>query len=117
MIKCRRCGKVFEDDNVEVCDVCGYNFAEGKKLGEVFDVKSDPEVDETKQTDLFDFPILCFVFGILGLLLPIFVFSILAIKLSKKPAKANLVPFSKIGYIMGIIGLFVSVLFIFLMIF
>ena len=117
MIKCQRCGKVYEDDNIEVCEVCGYNFAEGKKLAKVLDTKPDPDVDETKQTDLFDFPILGFVLGLLGLILPIFIFSILAIKLSKKPAKTSLVPFSKLAYIMGIIGLFVSVAFIFMLIF
>ena len=117
MIKCQRCGKVYEDDNIEVCEECGYNFAEGKRLAKILDSTPDPEVDETKQSDLFDYPILGFVFGLLSLILPIFIFSILAIKLSKKPAKTSLVPFSKLAYIMGIVGLFVSVVFIFILFF
>ena len=36
------------------------------------------------------------------------VFSLLAIKLSKKPSKANLLPFANIGYVFGILGVGIS---------
>ena len=72
-MKCPRCGKVYDDDLIEVCEECGYNFAEGKRVSQVLDSKSDPDVDETKESDLYDYPILCFVLSLLGLLIPVFI--------------------------------------------
>lgn len=108
-MKCKRCGKVF-NENVEVCDECGYNFLEGEKASKLLDEKKDPTTTEHNKYDLIDFPILSFVFSVLGLIIPVFVLSFLAIHLSKKPAKASLVPFSKVGFVFGILGLVVSLL-------
>ena len=38
-------------------------------------------------------------------MIPVLIFSLLAIKLSKKPSKANLVPFANVGYVFGILGI------------
>ncbi|MCI5939508.1 MAG: hypothetical protein SOU07_06720 [Bacilli bacterium] len=108
-MKCKRCGKVF-NENVEVCDECGYNFVQGEKDSKLYDEKKDPQVSEQNKFDLIDYPILSFVFSVVGLVIPVFVLSALAIHLSKKPAKSSLIPFSKLGFIFGILGLVVSLL-------
>lgn len=112
-MKCLRCGKEFKDEYRLVCDECGYDFEEGKRLSKKYDAKKDPEVPNHKKTDLIDYPILSFIFSLLGLIIPLAIFSILAMRLSKKPAKANLVPFSNLGYVFGVVGIGISVLVIF----
>lgn len=108
-MKCKRCGKEFKD-SVEVCDACGYEFKEGERESKLLDSAKDPEYPNAYKQDLIDFPILAFIFSILGLLVPIFILSFLAIRFSKKPAKASLVPFSRVGFVFGILGLVVSLL-------
>jgi uncharacterized membrane protein YvbJ len=115
-MKCLRCGKEFKEKNREFCDECGYDFNEGKRLNKILNEKQDPDVPENKQTDLIDYPILSFVFSILGLMIPVMLFSILAIKLSKKPSKANLIPFANVGYVFGILGVAISSLVILILI-
>ncbi len=115
-MKCVRCGKDFGNTIVEVCDQCGYDFEEGKRLNKILNSKSDPDVPEHQKTDLVDYPILSFIFSILGLILPILIFSILAMKLSKKPSKANLIPFANVGYVFGVIGVGISSLTILILI-
>lgn len=110
-MKCLRCGKEFKDSNRKICDECGYNFKEGERLNKILNVKKDPDVPQNKKTDLVDYPILSFIFGVLGIILPIGVFSGLAIHLSKKPSKASLIPFANVGYVFGIVGIGLSVLF------
>ena len=116
-MKCKRCGKDFKNITVEVCDECGYDFTEDVRIGKILDNKPDPEIDEKNKTDLVDYPILSFIFGILGLIIPIFILSILAINLSKKPAKVKYVPFSNLGNIFGILGIVTSGLFISMILF
>ena len=116
-MKCKRCGKDFKNIIVEVCDECGYDFTEDVRIGKILDNKQDPEIDEKNKTDLVDYPILSFVFAILGLLIPLFVLSIIAIKLSKKPSKVKYVPFSNLGNIFGILGIVMSGIFISMIIF
>ena len=116
-MKCKRCGKDFKNISVEVCDECGYDFTEDVRIGKILDNKKDPEIDEKNKTDLVDFPVLSFIFAILGLLIPVFILSILAIKLSKKPAKVKYVPFSNLGNIFGILGIIMSGIFISMIIF
>lgn len=115
-MKCLRCGKDFKDQKVEVCDSCGYDFKEGERLNKILNEKKDPDVPKHQQSDLIDYPILSFVFSIFGLILPVFLFSVLAIKFSKKPSKANLIPFANVGHVFGILGIAVSVLFALIMI-
>ena len=115
-MKCLRCGKEFKDKNREFCDECGYDFNEGKSLNKILNEKQDPDVPLNKQTDLIDYPILSFVFSILGLMIPVLVFSLLAIKLSKKPSKAKLIPFANVGYVFGILGIGISTLVILILI-
>lgn len=110
-MKCKRCGKEFKE-YVEVCDECGYNFIDDKKIGKILDQKRDPSVSDNNKYDLIDFPILAFIFGLIGLIIPVFICSVLAMKFSKKPAKASLEPCSKLGYVFGIVGIVVSVLFV-----
>ncbi len=110
-MKCKRCGKEF-NENVEICDECGYNFVEDKKIGKILDQKRDPSIPEHNKYDLIDFPILSFIFGLIGLIIPVFICSVLAMKFSKKPAKVSLVPCSKLGYIFGIVGIAISFLFV-----
>ena len=88
-MKCLRCGKEFKDKKREFCDECGYDFKEGKRLNKILNEKQDPDVPLEKQTDLIDYPILSFIFSILGLMIPVLIFSLIAIKLSKKPSKAT----------------------------
>ena len=115
-MKCLRCGKEFKDKNREFCDECGYDFNEGKRLNKILNEKQDPDVPLHKQTDLIDYPILSFVFSILGLMIPIALFSILAIRFSKKPSKANLIPLANVGYVFGILGIAISSLVILIII-
>lgn len=112
-MKCLRCGKEFKDEKREFCDECGYDFKEGERINKILNAKQDPDVPDHKKTDLVDYPILSFIFSILGLILPIMLFSYLAIILSKKPSKANLIPFANVGYVFGIIGMAISVVFVF----
>lgn len=116
-MKCKRCGKDFKNMIVEVCDECGYDFTEDARIGKILDNKQDPDIDEKNKTDLIDYPILSFIFAILGLLIPLFVLSIIAIKLSKKPSKVKYVPFSNLGNIFGILGIVMSGIFISMIIF
>ena len=115
-MKCLRCGKEFKDKKREFCDECGYDFNEGKRLNKILNEKQDPDVPLHKQTDLIDYPILSFVFSILGLMIPIALFSILAIRFSKKPSKANLIPLANVGYVFGILGIAISSLVILIII-
>ena len=91
-MKCERCGKDFGDVEVEVCDECGYNFEEGKRIKKA----------------LNEHPILSFILGILGLVVPFAIYSIIAIILGKKEAKERLKPFANLGFVFGIIGIAVS---------
>ena len=91
-MKCRRCGKEIESD-LGVCENCGYDYYEDKKLQKIF------------------------IFGLISLILPIYIFSFLAIKLSKKPSKANLLPFKNLGKVFGIFGIFVSTFLLFYILF
>lgn len=115
-MKCLRCGKEFKDETREFCDECGYDFKEGERINKVLNQKSDPNVASYKQTDLIDYPILSFIFSILGLIIPLMVLSLIAIKLSKKPSKANLIPFANLGYVFGILGVGISSLVILVLI-
>lgn len=110
-MKCLRCGKEFKDANRKFCDECGYNFKEGARINNILNAKKDPNVPDNKKTDLIDYPILSFIFGIIGIILPIGIFSGLSIYLSKKPAKSSLIPFANVGYVFGIVGIGLSVLF------
>lgn len=106
MKKCGKCGKLVEDD-LSLCDNCGYDLSTQKEENTKL-IKVTPQ----HPTDLFDYPILSFVFGIFSLIFPIYIFSLLAIKLSKKPYKPSLEPMSKLGNIFGYLGILVSTLFI-----
>lgn len=112
MKKCKRCGKEFKDDLIEICDECGYNFDYDKKISKVLDEKNDPDIDDKHKSDLVDYPILSFIFGIIGLIVPLYLFSVLAILLSKKKAKIKLIPFANVGRIFGFLGIFVSTIII-----
>lgn len=111
-MKCERCGKDFGNEIVEVCDECGYNFEEGKRIKKELHERPEKIVSEDKETDLIDYPILSFVFGIIGLIIPLIVFSLLAIWLGRKPAKIRLTPFSNLGFVFGIIGVGISIIFL-----
>lgn len=109
MKKCLRCGKKL-DDKIMICDECGFNFVEHsriqKKLG--LDKNKNASLDRTNKTDLFDYPILAFIFGILALCLPIYIFSFLALTCSKKPTKESLEACSNVGRVLAYIGFVVS---------
>ncbi len=107
-MKCERCGKDFGDVEVEVCDECGYNFEEGKRIKKALNEHPEHSVSKEKATDLIDYPILSFILGILGLVVPFAIFSIIAIILGKKEAKERLKPFANLGFVFGIIGIAVS---------
>ncbi|HHU55703.1 MAG TPA: zinc-ribbon domain-containing protein [Acholeplasmataceae bacterium] len=106
MKTCKHCGNVVDDD-VLICIHCGFEIPEEEK-----EKPKLIKVETQSTTDLIDFPILSFALGILSLIIPIYLFSILAIKLSKRPAKPSFIPLSKLGNIFGYIGLFISTIFI-----
>lgn len=109
MKKCKRCGKMHEDDYIEVCDVCGFDFEEHIKVSRILS-EAEPSIQQVRNSDLLDFPILTFVFGIVGLILPIFIFSFIAIHFSKRPAKDSLEPLRNLGRIFGYVGMFISMI-------
>lgn len=105
-MKCERCGKEFKK-HVEICDNCGFDFEEGRILKKKMQLKYDESL-YTNDTDLIDYPILTFILGILSMIIPVFIFSVLAIYLSKKESHSNYLAARNIGRVLGIIGLFVS---------
>lgn len=106
MKKCKRCGKLHQDDYIEICDACGFDFEEHKRIQKLFGEKEAPRAQQP--SDLIDYPVLTFIIGLLSLVLPIYVFSFIALKLAKKPSKPSLQPFSNFGKILAILGLIVS---------
>lgn len=114
-MKCKSCGKEVAD-NTAICQYCGFDIEAYKKLQKVV-VREDPEVDETKKTNLVDSPILAFVFGILAVIsailfvvsptivvlyLGLFIlFNYLTFTLANKPAKVKLLPLSTVGKFMA----------------
>ena len=113
-MKCERCGKVY-DEPVSICTDCGYDFDEAPRLKKLFKVKPEPKAQI--ESDLFDNPVFTFIFGLLSLLLPVYLFSILAIKMSKKPARVSLEPFRNLGKVFGYLGILVSTVVIGLLLF
>lgn len=114
MKKCVSCGTMVKDD-LDICPNCGYSFIEATYNKKEIK-KEDIITKDTKESDLVDYPVLSFVFGIIGLLVPVFIFSFLAVRFAKKPAKENLIPCRTIGKIMGYIGYGMTVIFVILII-
>lgn len=111
-MKCIRCGRVHED-NVEVCDVCHFNFKEYQVRLKYFDNGPKPEDLSDNKSDLIVRPILSFIFGVLGLIfIGTFIFSILAIKITPNLAKSTLKPVRTMGIILGYIGIAFSGVFL-----
>ncbi len=104
-MKCERCGKEFST-HVEVCDNCGFDFEENRVFKKKLNIKYDSTL-YNDNTDLIDYPVLTFILGLLSMVIPIYLFSFLAIKLSKKPSKSNLKAFQNMGKILAYLG-FVS---------
>lgn len=102
MKKCLRCGKENPDD-AKVCPDCEYEFIK-------LDSEAKPEYKY--ESDLKDYPIFGFIFSVVGMILPIFIFSIVGILMSKKPAQNNLKPFKMLALVFGITGIVLSVGFV-----
>ena len=102
MKKCLRCGYNNKDEALK-CEKCEFSFEEQAVLEKLkkYTQRDDPIVDSKDKASLIDNPILTFIFGILSLMLPIFIFSFLAWHMKKKPSKTKLVPFRNIGNIFG----------------
>lgn len=113
MKKCLSCGKMHED-NIKKCDVCSYQFP---SRIESTNIKKNETNTVARASDLSDYPLLTFIFGLLSLLAPIYLFSYLAIKMSKKPFKESLAHFRQFGLVLGYLGLLVSTFVIGLIIF
>lgn len=108
MIKCIRCGKKHEK-NVKICDNCGFIFTEREKYYRHYYEGPKPEDMTDNQADLVEKPILSFIFGIIGLVLPgTFIFSILAIRIAPNPARSSLQYVQKMGKFLGYLGIIVS---------
>lgn len=110
MKKCLRCGHMNNDIALK-CEKCQFSFEEQavyEKLKKLVP-KDDPIVDLKNKSSLIDNPILTFIFGILSIMLPIFVFSFVAWYMKKKPSKAKLVAFRNIGNIFAYVGFVLSV--------
>lgn len=113
MKKCLRCGFINKDDVLK-CEKCQFSFEEQavyEKLKKLVP-KDDPIVEPKDKVSLIDNPILTFVFGVLSIMVPIFVFSFLAWHMKKQPSKTKLLPFRNIGNVFGYIGFVLSVVFI-----
>ncbi len=106
-MKCERCGKVFKE-HVDICDNCGFDFEEDRILKKKLNLKYDESL-YSNNTDLIDYPILTFILGILSMIIPIFLFSIIALILAKKESNSNYIPAKNIGKVLAILGLFASV--------
>lgn len=102
MKKCVRCGKNVDDD-AQVCE-CGFDFHRYEIEKKYLSPKEDPVVPKGEESSLIDNPILTFIFGILSMALPIFVFSLLAFRFASKPSKVKLEKFQKIGNVFAYIG-------------
>jgi ribosomal protein L37E len=109
-MKCERCGKVFQEA-VEVCDNCGLDFDTNRKIKKTLSIKKEP-IKYNTTSDLVDYPILTFITGLLSLIIPLYIFSFIAIRLSKKPSKVSLIPFANLGKVFGYFGFLVSTIFI-----
>lgn len=106
MKKCVNCGNVVEDD-ISICEQCGFDLTI-KKQKEEKSIKVKTDIP----TDLIDYPILSFIFGIIALIIPIFIFSFIAIKFSQRPCKPSFEPVANLGRIFGYLGFFISIIFI-----
>lgn len=109
-MKCQRCGKV-NDDQALVCEKCGYHVQEQKinlEIDKIIQTKEDPDVDPKNRSQLYDNPILTLVFGLLSIMLPVFIFSFVAWHMYKKPAKVKLEVFRNFGNALAYVGICVS---------
>ena len=102
-MKCIRCGKE-HPNNVEVCDVCHFNFKEYRNRTKYYGINLRPEEINDDKRDLIIRPLLSFMFGIFGLMIPaiavgtglffiiIFalVLNILAIRIAQKTSSINI---------------------------
>lgn len=116
-MKCIRCGKDMGES--KVCNNCGYDISIDNRVKRILKVKPDMS-EHQNPTDLLDYPILSFIVGIIGIMIPIYFFSFLALKLSQKPAKPSYEPFQNLGKILAYVGFTVStglVLFLFYLLF
>lgn len=107
-MKCIRCGKESSADAI-ACEECGFNFKDHDTYLKYMKPAEDGHVTPGKESDLIDNPVLTFVFGILSMMLPIFIFSFIAFKFSKRPAKAKLIPLRNVGTILAYSGIGVSI--------
>ncbi|MDY0063825.1 MAG: hypothetical protein RBS25_01935 [Bacilli bacterium] len=114
MKKCKRCGKS-HDNQVLICDNCGYDFEEEQLLRQTTTIKK--QQSNHSESDLIDYPILSFIMGLLSLIIPIFVFAIIAIKTANREHKPSLEPFSVVGKILGYLGIAESVFVVVFLIF
>lgn len=110
-MKCKSCGKVVAND-AKICEYCGFDLEEYKKLKKVV-VEVDPEIDNINKTNLVDYPILAFIFGLLAVITSILfvvspaivilyflfvvLFNYLTFTLVNKPAKIKLKPIAMVG--------------------
>lgn len=111
MKKCLRCGHINKDDALE-CEKCQFSFKEQAVLEELkkYTTKEDPIVAEKNKSSLIDNPVLTFIFGILSIMLPFFLFSFLTWYMKKKPSKTKLIPFRNIGNVFAYIGFVLSII-------
>lgn len=99
--RCPRCGTMISDSD-DKCNVCGYDF--------ILSPQHKIVAEENKSTDAIDYPVLTFIFAVTGMLLPFFLFSILALFFAKKPSRTSLLPFKKVGLVIAYLGLVASLL-------
>lgn len=110
MKKCASCGKEVKKTEI-ICEYCGFDFELARRQSRNIKEPKEP-INYQSKSDLFDYPILSFLLGIAALIIPIYLFSILAIRMSKKPAKPSLEPLSNMGRFLGYLGFIVSTIFI-----
>lgn len=126
-MKCLRCGTEVKE-GTKYCDKCGFD-VEKQKEYQIIYKEVDPELENGKKTNLIDFPVLTFIFGILSMInaillmstrpiavifiISFFIIFVSCFIFSTKKAKVKLRPFREVGIIIAFVALALVLIFLF----
>lgn len=126
-MKCLRCGTEVKE-GTKYCDKCGFD-VEKQKEYQIIYKEVDPELENGKKTNLIDFPVLTFIFGILSMInaillmstrpiavifiISFFIIFVSCFIFSTKKAKVKLRPFRDVGIIIAFVALALVLIFLF----
>lgn len=103
MKKCLSCG-YDNEDRAKFCEKCHHLFP-------LIAQSEQKKVEAQKpiaNSDLFDYPLLTFIFGLLSLLIPLYIFSFLTLKMSKKVSSESMIYLQNFGKVLAYLGFLVS---------